>query len=76
VPGGYQQNRNRDLMVIRVALEVHTHSSRNMKDWVSGIETQFWNFLKTKNHHLQNRRFLHEDWQFFEVFEIVRALVL
>jgi len=32
VPGSYHKNRNRDLMVIRVALEVHTHSSRNMKD--------------------------------------------
>jgi hypothetical protein len=48
VPGGYHKNRNRDLMVIRVALGVHTHSSRNMKDWVSGIEPQFWKFLETK----------------------------
>jgi hypothetical protein len=49
VPGGYHKNRNRDLMVIRVALRVHTHSSRNMKDWVSGIEPQFWRFfLKQK----------------------------
>jgi len=48
VPGGYHKNRNRDLMVIRVALGVHTHSSRNMKDWVSGIEPQFWKFFKQK----------------------------
>jgi hypothetical protein len=52
VAGGYHKNRNRDLMVIRVALEVHTHSSRNMKDWVSGIEPQFWKILKPKNDHL------------------------
>jgi hypothetical protein len=63
-------------MVTSVALGVHTHSSRNMEDWVSEIQPQFWKFLRTKNHHLENRRFLHEDWEFIEVFEIVRALVL